>query len=111
MLAKVDTGKVIEVKRFNILENDTVYFVTQKCYALISQSFFSIVEKLTNNEALPETNEHWTRKPYTRKELDALCEITEEHSKEEMELRIKATTYDKPWAFINFNERKFYLKD
>lgn len=35
MLDKVDTGKIIGVKRFSILENDTVFSITQKCYLLI----------------------------------------------------------------------------
>jgi hypothetical protein len=28
----------------------------------------------------------------------------------EIEKRIKATTYDKSWAFVNIKDKKFYLK-
>jgi len=111
MLRKVDTGKIVEVERFPILENDTVFSITQKCYSLILNSFYRIVENISNNSRLPESNENWTRKPYTRKELDDLSEIKPDMTIDEIERRIKATTYDKPWAFVDIKGKKFYLKE
>jgi len=111
MHAKVDTGKVVEVRRFKILENDSVYSITQKCYSLILNSFYRIIEKISTGEPLPLSDEDWKRKPFTRKELDSLSEIKPDMSKEEIERRIKATTYDKPWAFIEIKEKKFYYRD
>jgi methionyl-tRNA formyltransferase len=111
MAKKVDTGKIIEVKHFSILKNDTVYSITQKCYTQILSSFFSIVEKITNGEELPISNEKWKRKPYTRKELDALCVIVPSMELEEIEKRIKATTYDRPWAYTEIKGKKFYWKE
>jgi len=111
MLAKVDTGKVVEVKRFKVLENDSVYSITQKCYSLILNSFYRIIEKISNEEPLPISDEDWKRKPFTRKELDSLSEIKPDMSKDEIERRIKATTYDKPWAFVEIKGKKFYYRD
>lgn len=111
MLSKVDTGKVIETARFAVLENDTVYSITRKCYALILNSFYRIVEMISKGETLPVSEETWTRKPYTRKELDALSEIKPDMSLEEIDKRIKATTYDKPWAFVDIQGRKFYYRE
>jgi methionyl-tRNA formyltransferase len=111
MAKKVDTGKVIEVKRFSILQNDTVYSITQKCYTQILSSFYSIIEKISNDEILPSSNENWKRKPYTRKELDALCVIEQDMELEEIEKRIKSTTYDKPWAYTEIKGKKFYWKE
>lgn len=111
MLSKVDTGKIIETERFAILENDTVYSITQKCYSLILNSFYRIVEKISNGESLPISDEGWKRKPFTRKELDLLSEIKPDMTKEEIEKRIKATTYDKPWAFIEIERKKFYYRE
>ncbi|MCK5537578.1 MAG: hypothetical protein KAI79_12180 [Bacteroidales bacterium] len=110
MNEKVDTGSIIEVKRFSILENDTVYSITQKCYSLILTSYYSIVEKISNNTEIMLSGEEWQRKPYTRKELDALCEITPTMELDEINRRIKATTYDKPWAYIEVKGKKFYCK-
>ena len=110
MLPKVDTGKVIEVKRFKVLENDSVLSITKKCYAQILCSFYGIIEIIASGISLPKSNEDWTRIPYTRKELDALSEISLDMSEEEINKRIRATTYDRPWAFINVNGKKFHLK-
>ena len=111
MLGKVDTGKIIEVKRFAILENDTVFSITQKCYSLIINSFYRIIEDISNNQQLPETDEIWKRKPFTRKELNKLSEIKVDMSDDEINKRIKATTYDKPWAFVEIEGKRFYLKE
>ena len=75
MLEKVDSGKIIEVDRFSILEEDSVYSITQKCYYLMINSFLRIIEKIKNNESLPEANENWKREPYTRIQLNELCKI------------------------------------
>lgn len=111
MLAKVDTGKIIEVRRFKILENDSVYSITKKCYSLILNSFYSIIEKISSGEPLLVSVDDWTRKPFTRKELDSLCEITPDMPKDEIERRIRATTYDKPWAFVEIKGNIFYYQD
>ncbi len=110
MLPKVDTGKIIETDRFTVLSNDSVFSVTQKCYASILHSFYRIIEKIASGEQLPVSQENWTRKPYTRKELDALSEIKPDMTAEEIDRRIKATTYDKPWAFVEIQGRRFYWK-
>jgi methionyl-tRNA formyltransferase len=111
MLDKVDTGEIIEVKKFSILENDTVFSVTQKCYVLILNSFFRTVEKIANGTPLPKSTDNWKRKPYTRKELNNLTEVKPDMSLEEIEKRIKATTYDKPWAYLELYGKRFFLKE
>lgn len=107
----VDTGSIIETRMFNILENDTVLSITEKCYALILTSYYSIIEKIYNHTIIEPSNLKWTRKPYTRKELDELCIITNKMGKKEIEKRIKATTYDKPWAYTEINGIKFYYNN
>lgn len=51
MAGRVDTGRIIEVRRFRILENDTVFSVTQKCYACILISFLTILDKIAARDA------------------------------------------------------------
>lgn len=111
MLPKVDTGKIIEVRNFDILENDTVFSITQKCYALIQYSFFHIVDKIYSKSELEYSGHTWQRIPYKRNELNELCRLTLDMDKKEIDRRIKATTYDKPWAYIEHNGRKFFIRD
>ena len=111
MEAKVDSGQIIAVRRFVIAPSDTVFTITQKCYALIQVSFLEVIKLISENKGLPHSDEVWTRKPYTRRELNELCKLDFSMSEEEFRLRIKATTYKEPWAFIEFFGYKFYLND
>jgi len=110
MAKNVDAGNIIAVKRFPVKKDDTVYTVTQQCYQLIEQCFYEILEQVINGEPLPLTNEKWKRKPYTRKQLDELCTIMPGMSEEEIEKRIKATTYKTPWAFTKIGKHIFKLQ-
>ena len=111
MSDKVSSGKIIETEQFAILENDTVYSITQKCNSLILNSFYRLVEKISNSEPLPVSDEDWKRKPFTRKELDLLSELKPDMTKDEIKKRIKSTTYDKPWAFVEIKGKKFYYRE
>lgn len=110
MNATVDTGSIIQVKRFPVKEEDTVFTITQQCYHLIEESFYEMIRLILNGEPLPLTNEAWKRKPYTRKQLDELCHIRPEMSEEEISKRIKATTYKTPWAFTKIGNHIFKLQ-
>lgn len=101
MLAKVDSGSIIAVRRFPVFENDTVYSITQRCYNEILHLFYKLTSDLLTNQPLPNSHENWTRKPYTRKQLNELCELRPDMDKDEVDLRIKATTYGaKVWAVM-----------
>jgi methionyl-tRNA formyltransferase len=110
MNATVDTGSIIQVKRFPIKEEDTVYTITQQCYKLIEESFYEMMGLILKGEPLPLTNEAWKRKPYTRKQLDELCHIQPGMGEEEINKRIKATTYKTPWAFTKIGNHIFKLQ-
>jgi methionyl-tRNA formyltransferase len=110
MRATVDTGNIIAVKRFPLTEVDTVYGVTQQCYQLIETMFYEIMDCILQGNPLPSSAEQWKRKPYTRKELNELCYISPEMTKEEVERRIKATTYRWPWAFTKIADKIFILQ-
>lgn len=109
MLSKVDTGKIIQVKRFNIDPDHSVLDITLKCYELIFESFKEIINLLLSDKELTESKEMWQREPYKRSQLDALCELTLDMASDEIKRRIKATTYHKPWAYFNIDGEKYYL--
>src|SRR5690606_5646455 len=104
MQPRVDSGAIVAVRRFPVLEHDTVYSITQRCYVEIIHLFYELMTGVLNGKGLPQSTEIWTRKPYTRKQLNALCELSPDLGPEEIERRVKATTYgNKIWAY--------YLKD
>jgi methionyl-tRNA formyltransferase len=110
MKATVDSGSIIAVKRFTLTEEDTVYGVTQRCYSLIEEMFYEIMDCILQGRPLPASGEQWKRAPYTRKQLNELCEIRPGMSEEEIKKRIKATTYKTPWAYTKIGDRVFKLQ-
>ena len=110
MTTGVDSGKIIAVKRFPVAANDSVYKVTQHCYKLIEEMFYEILDGILQGRPLPESHEQWKRKPYTRKQLDELCHISQEMTEEEINRRIRATTYKTPWAFTKIGDHVFKLQ-
>lgn len=108
MDSKVDTGKIIDVKRFPLYENDTVFSLTQRCYAYILTTFYEITSVILSGKELPESEESWKRKPFTRKELNELCVITKDMTEEEVSKRVKAVTFpNAPGAYIKINDMIF----
>jgi methionyl-tRNA formyltransferase len=112
MLEKVDSGSLIGVRRFPILPGDTVYSITQRCYNEILHLFYHLISELIAGGALPGCSETWTRKPYTRKQLNALCELTPDMDQAEIDRRLKATTYGtKVWAYMKDATNMSYSSD
>ncbi|MBC7947558.1 MAG: hypothetical protein H7Y42_06740 [Chitinophagaceae bacterium] len=110
MKAVVDTGNIIAVKRFPIEPADSVYDVTQQCYTRIEEMFYAIMDCILQGKSLPVSVETWKRKPYTRKQLDELCHIRPDMTEEEIQRRIRATTYKGPWAYTRIGNRIFKLQ-
>ena len=101
MFSKVDCGPVVAVRRFPVFETDTVFSVTQRCYIEILHLFLELISGVLEARELPASKEYWKRKPFTRKDLNKLCELTPEMSQEEVDRRIRATTYgNKVWAVM-----------
>jgi len=110
MKAQVDSGAIIMVDRFPILPHDTVFSLSQRCYASIAMVFARLFPILLAGQSLPQSTEQWTRSPYTRRELDALCRITKDMSDEEVRRRIRATRYPgMPGAYIEIAGEQFHL--
>ena len=110
MSTQVDAGKIIEVKRFLLAPDATVYNVTQECYRLIEEMFYEMMTAVLSGKELPVSGEIWKRKPFTRKQLDDLCHIKPGMDPAEIEKRIKATTYKTPWAFTKIGPHIFKLQ-
>ena len=108
MDSKVDTGKIIGVKRFPIDEKETVESLSIKTYSALFSLYSYIIDYILSNNSLPECSEIWKRKPYTRRELESLATIKTGMSSKEIEKRIQATYYPgKPAPFIEIGKYRF----
>jgi methionyl-tRNA formyltransferase len=93
MAPRVDSGQMVAVRRFPILESDTVYSLTQRCYGYMLELFYEIVSLIIEGKPLPVSDEMWTRDPYRLKDLNALKVITPDMPPVEIQRRIRAVTY------------------
>ncbi|HOW27018.1 MAG TPA: formyltransferase family protein [Elusimicrobiota bacterium] len=96
MAARVDTGPIISVKRFPVHPSDDVASLLSKTYDCQYALFREIMDLILRGKKLPESKEEWTRKPFTRTQLDEISRITPEMSPEEIQRRVRATSYG-PW--------------
>lgn len=97
MAQSVDTGNIIVVKRFPVFQSDDISSLLSRTYDFQLILFYEIIERIIKNEPLPSSNERWTRKPFSRKQLDNLSIIEPYIQKEEIKRRIRAKSYQ------NFN--------
>jgi len=91
--AKVDAGAVIAVERFPLFPGDNVATLIARTYDFQLVLFYKIMSIILEGKALPVSAEKWTRRPFTRKELDELQKITPDMSKEEVAKRVRATSF------------------
>lgn len=107
----VDSGSIIEVRRFPIEPSDSVFSLTQRCYSHLADLYGSVLEKIDRNEPIHPSSEKWTRTPYRRSELDELCRITKDMPDEEVQNRIRATHFPgKSGPYIDVAGARFFFK-
>ncbi len=108
MAARVDSGPIIAVRTFPLYPRDTVWTLTQRCYAYLLPLFHDMVAALASDQPLPKSDRHWTRSPYKRTELDALCRITPDMPENEVARRVRAVTFPgAPGAYVEIAGFKF----
>ena len=93
MLPKVDSGTVVKEVLFPILPTDSVETLKLGTMVAMLALFHDIVGLIATGQSLPASPRQWTRPAFTRKQLNALCEITPAMSEDEASRRIRATTY------------------
>ena len=93
MASGVDKGAIIAVKRFPVLATDNAGSLLSRTHDYQLILFYEIVSLLLAGKELPVGEESWTRKPFTRRELNQLGRITPDMSKEEVTKRIRAATF------------------
>lgn len=103
MAPKVDTGAIVAVKRFPLYPSDTVASMLVRTYDFQLAMFYEVFAHFFATGAFPSSPERWTRVPFTRKQLNALSEITLDMDADEIARRVRATTFGpfKPWVKIH----------
>jgi len=108
----VDTGQIVKVRRFPIFDEDGVKELTDRCYHHLYALFVDVVGGVVLGDELITAKEEWTRKPYTRQQLNELCRLELSMSADEMARRIRALKFPGyPGAFVELNGIRFDVQD
>ena len=93
MLSTVDSGEVVKEILFPVLPQDTVETLKMRTMVAMLALFHDVLGMIAAGQPLPRSGRQWTRKAFTRKELNAVCEIIPDMNETEQNRRIRATTY------------------
>lgn len=106
----VDTGRIVAVKRFPVFATDDVSSLLRRTYEFQLVLFYEVIGKLIDGKPLPESHEHWTRPPRTRKEFNELMTILPDMSADEIARRVRATSYGSFQPSVDIGGFRFELK-
>ena len=101
MRKKVDTGEILDVRRFKMPERCDVSNLIKKTHKETFKQFKIVMNKIISKKKIIISKEKWTRKPFRKKDLEELCKINFNMSAAEIKKRVNATFYpNKPSAYL-----------
>jgi methionyl-tRNA formyltransferase len=115
MSEKLDGGKIVDYKSFNIGKYDNLDTLLKKTHTVLLFQSKKVIQLLNkdkkNLSKLIKKNKKfkWSKKIYSKKELELFYEINLNDSKEKIYQKINATVTPKFKPFIKYKKKKFYL--
>jgi methionyl-tRNA formyltransferase len=107
----VDSGELIAVRRFPVFSRDSVASLLARAHDHLLTLFYETMSEVVVGRPLPKSVQTWTRKPFTRRELNDLSRITPQMDHDEIARRIRATDFP-PWRpVLEIGEYCFEFKD
>lgn len=91
MAPRVDTGAIIDVRRFPVFSSDNAGTLLVRAYDYQLALFYDIVGRIIRGEPLPASRERWAREPFTRKQFSELERVTPDMTEQEVARRKRAT--------------------
>jgi methionyl-tRNA formyltransferase len=110
MAGKVDTGRIIAVKRFPVYPEDDVAALLSRTYEHQIALFFEIAQLMAESKPLPVSPETWSRPPFTRKQFNELFRITPDMPKDEIARRVRAVSYGPYQPYVEVEGYRFEYK-
>jgi len=111
MKEKVDTGLIIEERTFRVYEWDTVESLQFRAYISLVALLESFLQSYNDGSSFDEADIEWSRKPFTRKQLNELARLTDDLDEVEFRRRLRATDYPSHPPRIDLNGRSIVLDD
>lgn len=93
MAERVDSGEIIEERLFDVFPTDTVETLKLRTMITMLSMFHDFLAGIAGGGRATPCGKSWSRKPFTRKQLSALRQITPNMPPDEVRKRVRATTY------------------
>ena len=114
---KIDSGKIIDVKRFNIKSNDNVDTLLEKTYKIQTLQFKEILKKIRKhlkshlNFKTISSNEKWSKKLYTKKDLEDFYILNKTFNIKEKDFKkyLKSTITKNFSPYLKLENKKFSI--
>jgi len=110
MAPKVDSGSIIEVRRFSVAQSDDVESLFHRTHLNLEALAYDVLGAISAGSNLPRSKEEWSGPSRSRQELDELAIITPNMSADEVTRRIRATNFGKWKPAITIGGFLFELK-
>jgi len=113
---KVDDGKIIDVKKFNINKHNSISEVLTKTYEVMSCQAISIIKNIKKNpdfvekQILKNKDIKWSNKIRKLKDLNNFYQINKNIKKNDFLNKIRATDTPKFKPYIKLYGKKFILE-
>lgn len=93
MAEKVDTGPIVEERRFPLFASDSVETLKLRTLITLLAMFHDTLCALARGGKPAVSSLKWSRQPYTRRQLNELARLDQSMPADELRRRIRATTY------------------
>lgn len=109
---RVDRGPILQERLFPIAPNETVYSLKLRTMTVMLAMFHDALEWITSETQPAPQDRQWQRRPFTRAELNELRRVDAGMNRQEIERRIRATTFPGyPGAFLDLHGHRFAFSD
>jgi len=109
MEPKVDTGMIIDVRKFPVFQTDNVESLLNRTYDIMLGQFYDVIGHLLKTGTLPIMRKppKWARSAYTRKEFEKLFVVTADMKSDEIDIRVRALSYKNWRPYVIIDGRRF----
>jgi methionyl-tRNA formyltransferase len=106
---QIDAGQIIEARLFDVLPADTVASLFDRTHTSLQSLAMDMISSIAAGNPIPQSDRKWGGKMRSRRELDALMDITPDMDSAEIGRRARATVFGKWSPAVTIGGHRFEL--
>lgn len=115
MAKRIDNGKIIDVRKFNIKKNDNIKIILKRSYNFQFKQFKKIINKIKSNNfnlnlmIKKSKQDKWSKKIYNREDLNKLYKLNNLVKSNDLKKYLRATLINKFRPYFEIDGKKYFL--